>query len=149
MRGLQWRPGESGLGEEARAALLGGLFLEPAVPASFVAFLPSGGSASVSFPGLPWRGEAAGLRVLRGFKGCFLSVSLSIKGRDEFEKEGSVGLLGGDEEKRVKEVLVKEGKKSSKLGGAKAGAVNTTKHLWAGAVAAMVSRFVLLAGCLL
>lgn len=63
MRALQWRSGESGLGENA---LLGGLFLEQAVPASLVACVLSGGSASVSFLGLPWQGEAARLRVLGG-----------------------------------------------------------------------------------
>lgn len=47
-------------------ALLGGLFLEQAVPASLVACVLSGGSASVSFLGLPWQGEAARLRVLGG-----------------------------------------------------------------------------------
>lgn len=39
-------------------ALLGGLFLEQAVPASLVACVLSGGSASVSFLGLPWGGGA-------------------------------------------------------------------------------------------
>ncbi|KDP46824.1 hypothetical protein JCGZ_24033 [Jatropha curcas] len=79
--------------------------------------------------------------------GLFLSVSLSIKGSEE--EEGYVGesresLGQNGEEKNLEEenaVVFTEEKKvnvlRSRSGSA---ALNTTKHLWAGAVAAMVSR---------
>ncbi|GAB4848695.1 hypothetical protein Ancab_003420 [Ancistrocladus abbreviatus] len=74
----------------------------------------------------------------------FLSVSLSVKGSDGFVGD-STQVLGqnGDkiaEEEAVAFQEVRERKANSKVRGS--GAINTTKHLWAGAVAAMVSRTV-------
>jgi hypothetical protein len=84
-------------------------------------------------------------------KSGFLSVSLSVRG-DNGYVSSSVGLIecNGDksssenmemvvETERDKEEKIK-GKIRSR--GASAGAVNTTKHLWSGAFAAMVSRYV-------
>ncbi|RZS11840.1 hypothetical protein BHM03_00043207 [Ensete ventricosum] len=85
-----------------------------------------------------------------------LSVSLSVKGSEGFVRE-STGLLGkearrseetaleGKEEDGVVVVLEEERKnkfknKNGRLQGAGAGAMNTTKHLWSGATAAMVAR---------
>ncbi|KAE8706971.1 putative mitochondrial adenine nucleotide transporter BTL2 [Hibiscus syriacus] len=67
--------------------------------------------------------------------GWFLSVSLSAE-------EGHVGESGEDwgenGDKNLEAVeIVEEEKEKEKKG---SGALNTTKHLWAGAVAAMVSR---------
>lgn len=66
--------------------------------------------------------------------GVFLSVSLSVKGNEDgcFGDSGNVLGQNGDSE----EVTVVE-QEQEKLG---SGALNTTKHLWSGAVAAMVSR---------
>ncbi|CAI9763882.1 unnamed protein product [Fraxinus pennsylvanica] len=74
----------------------------------------------------------------------FLCLSLSIKEKDGVIRNSSESL----EQKSIKEAravvgggstAVKAGK-VSKVGLRSRGAVNTTKHLWAGAVAAMVSR---------
>lgn len=74
-----------------------------------------------------------------------------MKGGEGFVRE-SVGFLvkdgekSGEEEMKEEEeaVLVVEEKKV-RARGAGAGAINTSKHLWAGAVAAMVSRYQILA----
>ncbi|GFY80252.1 mitochondrial substrate carrier family protein [Actinidia rufa] len=76
--------------------------------------------------------------------GGFLSVSLSIKGstsREGFGQESS-GVLGQSGERRSEEEVVtfEEVKKEEVRFGGGGGALNITKHLWAGAVAAMVSR---------
>ncbi|XP_068315778.1 probable mitochondrial adenine nucleotide transporter BTL3 [Pyrus communis] len=138
---------------------LGGLFLHPSntIPPSFVSLishrtrLRSGsGSAcclrrhchkTLRFEGLR-RGGGGGL---------LLSVSLSIKGseRDGGEERyvresGQVLGQNGDksfsssEEEEAAIVAVFEGEGETARKGS--GAMNTTKHLWSGAVAAMVSR---------
>lgn len=125
----------------------GGLFLEPAIPNSFVSSLSvTNSSASVPFPKLScvYRRSAAP----RG--GQFLSVSLSVK-ESESESEGFLEKSGEAKEEEV--VAVEEGEEEMRrtktkkkkrevvrVRGAGTGAMNTTKHLWAGAVAAMVSR---------
>ncbi|PSS30197.1 Mitochondrial adenine nucleotide transporter like [Actinidia chinensis var. chinensis] len=111
----------------------GGLFLESAAPSSIVSFV-----AAKSTPtSLSCRWRARRRRI-----GGFLSVSLTIKG-------GGGG--GGGYDRESREVLGQNGERSCEdetmafeearngreRGG---GALNTTKHLWAGAVAAMVSR---------
>ncbi|XP_059624261.1 probable mitochondrial adenine nucleotide transporter BTL3 [Cornus florida] len=131
----------------------GGLFLESDVPSSFVSFLltnnSSSGSVSRSFScSRRARRRAIGLegfRRGRGGGGGFLSVSLSIKGSGDGEglvRESSE-ILGqnGDKSGEEETVVFEEEKKQRKAGlqGGRA-AFNTTKHLWAGAVAAMVSR---------
>ncbi|MFS7947303.1 putative mitochondrial carrier protein [Helianthus anomalus] len=75
-----------------------------------------------------------------GFGGGFLSVSLSVKGSDEgvgknSTKQFVAAAVGGGSGG----VVVEEKKVSLKVR-RKPAAMNTTKHLWAGAVAAMVSR---------
>lgn len=134
----------------------GGLFLDPDVPSSIASFISlhntcsAGASKSVSC----WRRRSvtAGMEVYRRGNGGFLSVSLSIKdgggggGGEGFVLESSQVLGQNGEEKSsesetaaFEEVEEKEGKVVSRVRG-KGGALNTTKHLWAGAVAAMVSR---------
>lgn len=75
-----------------------------------------------------------------GGRGLFLSVSFSINGTEGDGDEGYVresgqvlgqnGIKKSTEEEEAAVVLDKKG----------SGAMNTTKHLWSGAVAAMVSR---------
>ncbi|KAJ6825318.1 putative mitochondrial adenine nucleotide transporter BTL3 [Iris pallida] len=116
----------------------GGLFLEQSVPKSLVSST-SASNSSVSFPRL---------RSSRRGKG-FLSVSLSVKGSGggfvqesegflEKDGEGGEGKEEGEERAVVAVVAAVEKKKKERVRGA--GAMNTTKHLWSGAVAAMVSR---------
>lgn len=73
----------------------------------------------------------------------FLSVSLSIKGNDGFVTE-TTEVLGQNNKKCSEETVAMEFKeiKENKVSVRRGGAMNTTKHLWAGAVAAMVSRLV-------
>lgn len=65
-------------------------------------------------------------------------MSLSVK---ESESEGFLDKNGDAKEE---EVAIEEKRRKKEVvrdRGARAGAMNTTKHLWAGAVAAMVSRY--------
>lgn len=140
--------------EDPAVFVAGGLFLDSSVPNSIVS------SISVAIP------AASAVRLVasrqefvlgvcqrgRVGRGQFLSVSLSVKGGEGFVRE-SEGFLGHNgegsseepalERKEVDEVVVKEVEKKEEVRtqGAGAGAMNTTKHLWAGAVAAMVSRY--------
>ncbi|CAK7334651.1 unnamed protein product [Dovyalis caffra] len=76
----------------------------------------------------------------RGRKGGdFLSVSLSIKGREEDGHEGNVGeSIEGLGQNGAEKILDEEEVEVKRSG--TSAALNTTKHLWAGVVAAMVSR---------
>uniref|UniRef100_A0A6V7QWF0 Uncharacterized protein n=1 Tax=Ananas comosus var. bracteatus TaxID=296719 RepID=A0A6V7QWF0_ANACO len=136
----------------------GGLFLDPSVPNSLLCSVSSStasdSSASFVRLGSPSCSRRKPFVLGRGSKGgsAFLSVSLSVKGREGFVRE-SVEFLGQSGEKSSEEAAL-EGKEESELSleedekkkkkkltvRARGGAVNTTKHLWAGAVAAMVSR---------
>ncbi|CAL9054023.1 unnamed protein product [Musa banksii] len=137
----------------------GCLFLEPYASESLVRSRCSRGRA-VPLGGIRWEGAAA----VNGF----VSVSLSVKGSEGLVRE-SVELLGkveerrseapaleGEDERRL-ETVASEGKvedgvlvvlgeekknrdKNGRLQEERTGVMNTTKHLWAGAVAAMVSR---------
>jgi hypothetical protein len=143
-----WLPPAAGEGGPAA-----GLFLDAAAHGALLAAMPG---CSVSFGARRRRGEPPG----------FLSLSLTVKGSKGFVP-ASVGLLPGTEEKggagpEESEALVRatsmpvadvvtDGKvvavpdvvtdEKAKEVHAGAGAMNTTKHLWAGAVAAMVSRY--------
>ncbi|KAM4128795.1 hypothetical protein ACJW30_02G194800 [Castanea mollissima] len=124
---------------------LGGLFLDhQTIPPSFVSLFDSGSSRTIQ------NNAAVRLRRER-FRGGFLSVSLSIKGGSDVEVMGQNGnnkSLEEEEEeedhettslslcnKEEDEVNVKV-----KVRGSSSGAFNVTKHLWSGAVSAMVSR---------
>ncbi|MBA0590711.1 hypothetical protein Gorai_019406, partial [Gossypium raimondii] len=133
----QWNTG--------RPFLLGGLFLnDQTLPSSFVSFISlkaqkcpvdkddnlcflGGGKSTKTLRFVKSRRDG------RGRLGWFLSVSLS-------SEEGYVGesgeSWGQNGDKNLEEVEMVEGEKEKKG----SGALNTTKHLWAGAVAAMVSR---------
>ncbi|XP_042492248.1 probable mitochondrial adenine nucleotide transporter BTL3 [Macadamia integrifolia] len=133
----------------------GGLFLDSTVPASFVSLISTGSSScggissshssSSSSSSLRSRKPVV-FGVYRRVKGDlrvlghgFLSVSLSVKASDGFVQESN-GLLHQNGEKSQEEAVVFEEDKEQKVGLRRAGAMNTTKHLWAGAVSAMVSR---------
>lgn len=132
----------------------GGLFLEESPPPSFVSLIsPKSAAAGCSCRRSRRRGLDGGRRSGRGF----ISVTLSSIDGDGGGggREGCGGglsvssVLGNVGEKNVEsenededEVLVLkevvgEEKKSRGGGG---GTFNTARHLWAGAVAAMVSR---------
>ncbi|CAI9780926.1 unnamed protein product [Fraxinus pennsylvanica] len=128
----------------------GGLFLEESVPASFVSLVSSSKSISVAVSCCRRRGRSRRRGRLIG-EGGFLSVTLSsIKDGEEFGAEESVsgGDVGKIEEKSGESEngnesetvafkdVVNEKKGRLHKGG---GTLNTAKHLWAGAVAAMVS----------
>jgi len=128
----------------------GGLFLESAVPASFVSLISSrtcsiGVSSSISSSfSLTCRKPVifGGFRREKRDSGVvcddFLSVSLSVNGNDGFVPESN-GFLGENGDKSLEAVEFVEDKDQKVLLRG-AGAMNATKHLWAGAVAAMVSR---------
>lgn len=137
----------------------GGLFLDPAhsIPPSFVSFISSKvctDPVSVSCNGDRRKTVRLEGPRLRG-GGCgFLSVSLSVnrgKGGDRDDdgyvrESGEVCGQHGNKSFSSEEAMlvyeededVKE--QRTKVRGS-SGALNTTKHLWAGAFAAMVSRF--------
>lgn len=123
----------------------GGLFLEPTLPSSFVNLISST-SSSISVSGSA-SSCTCGPKpvVLRREKSVgFLSVSL--KSDDGFVRESKVYLVQNREEGSEKattreegDAVVERGKKQKvRLRGGRA--MNTTKHLWSGAIAAMVSR---------
>jgi hypothetical protein len=147
-----WLPPAAGEGVGSVAA---GLFLDAGDAAAHGALLAAMPGCSASF------GAGARSRRRRGSPPGFLSLTMSVKGSRGFAP-GSVGLLAGAEEKggaeeaealvagkkAVEEVAAAEGdvlvlqeKEEEKDVRAGAGAMNMTKHLWAGAVAAMVSRY--------
>ncbi|KAF7130014.1 hypothetical protein RHSIM_Rhsim10G0163200 [Rhododendron simsii] len=123
------------------SSLVGGLFLEPAVPSSFVSFVPKK-SRSASFSCLR---ETSRRRVGGG---GFLSVSLAANrgGEGHFGESGEVWGENGEKSSCEDETVAFEGVGKVEVEkvvvgrGGGGGALNTTKHLWAGAIAAMVSR---------
>lgn len=137
---------------------IGGLFLEESAPASFVSLICPKSSVRVTV-GCSDRGIRRRRSPGRRRRGGFLSVTLSSINDDgggpgrfgeelssssvlgnvevknvESENEGEGGMLG------LQEVVREEENGVLRRGGG--GTFNTAKHLWAGAVAAMVSRFV-------
>ncbi|KAJ0238313.1 mitochondrial adenine nucleotide transporter BTL3 [Hirschfeldia incana] len=122
--------------------ILGGLFPDQSVHSSSVSFVPS---KDCSVSSMRFVGKSSFLKLRRRKQNrgpLFLSVSLSIKESNGEEEEGCNGQnsyqslqlisgCGGQEAGEKTETKVKENG---------SGALNTTKHLWAGAFAAMVSR---------
>lgn len=112
----------------------GGLFLHAnTLPTSFIALIPSPSSSSSNSDTVSWGiRKRFGCDILRVEAcGVFSSLSLSINGSDSdhtYTRESN-------------EVKVEE-KENIRVDGS--GAINMTKHLWAGAFSAMVSRFSLL-----
>ncbi|CAI9109460.1 OLC1v1009282C1 [Oldenlandia corymbosa var. corymbosa] len=123
----------------------GGLFLEPSVPTSFVSLVSPNNlrdcSCSIEVSGGGrWRRRG----VVTG-GGRFLSVTLSSVNGNEGEGIGE--MLGSNGEKSLEgedaafqEAEKGQRKEKPKLKKQRGKTLNTIKHLWAGAVAAMVSR---------
>ncbi|XP_009150574.1 probable mitochondrial adenine nucleotide transporter BTL3 [Brassica rapa] len=112
--------------------ILGGLFLDESLPSSSVSFVSSK-SCSLSSCRFVRKSSALKLRRRngnrRGGGPLFSSVSLSInESNGQEDEEGGEGYNG------------QHVYKSPPLKENGSGALNTTKHLWAGAFAAMVSR---------
>lgn len=114
----------------------GGLFLEDSAPRSFVSLIGKQSLCS-------WENRRRGLVLeVRGTGGRFLSVTVSINGGGNEGFQEDSGETAAESEmpvcrRQVEKVEEEEEKKVLSGGGA---ALNTTKHLWAGAVAAAVSR---------
>lgn len=133
---------------------LGGLFLgDGVICPSFVSLISSKikvrSSSCYSASKLRFEDRRRGSKVYKA--GLFLSVSLSIKGSEEeagYVKESRESSGENGEEKNLEEenalVFAKQEKKKKVELRSGSAALNTTKHLWAGAVAAMVSRCLLL-----
>lgn len=100
----------------------GGLFLDSIISPSYLNCIPNYSSSSRNYA-IPLK---KGKRVVC-FKGVFSSVSL---------KDFTSSNNGGEEIVGIKNV----GLEREKIELPKHGAMNPSKHLWAGAVAAMVAR---------
>lgn len=134
----------------------GGLFLESTVPSSFMHSISlsssyTGVSSSFVFSSIHRRKQVVlGVcwqeRNVSGvFGGGFLSVSLR---NDGFSQEAT-GCFVQNGDKASEEAarlsggiaIVETGEKQDEVRAGGRAAMNTTKHLWAGAAAAMVSRY--------
>lgn len=134
----------------------GGLFLDATtLPTSFITSIPSSSSSSNSstVSCFSWCiRKRVGYEILRvegainGGSCVFSSLSLSINGTDADHSHRYTRESNGvseQQEKKVEEGVYQENEKekekeSIRVNGS--GAVNMTKHLWAGAFSAMVSR---------
>lgn len=130
----------------------GGLFLDPLIPSSittnFLKISSIDDSSELHSPisrrSRPiFRREKKSVRA--DFGGKFLCLSLSVKKSTGVVGNSSECLWSnGDESLKVEETSDGNGDaRKRNIGLRGRGAVNTSKHLWAGAVAAMVSRLVL------
>ncbi|KAG5245818.1 mitochondrial adenine nucleotide transporter BTL [Salix suchowensis] len=136
------------------SSTLGGIFLEPAVSSSLVNFISHKcSSITISNPisfykhanfGVLKRRRSGSNEVM--VSGVFLSVSLR---NDGLLQESKVCLVQNEDSKGLEEEeekmaeggnIVLESKENRKVKARGGFAMNTTKHLWAGAIAAMVSR---------
>ncbi|KAK4860476.1 hypothetical protein QYF36_024503 [Acer negundo] len=128
-------------GSNSRLFVNGGLFLEPTVSSSFLHFISSKASSiniSCSVSSSSSKPEFLGISK-RVKSGLFLSVSLRNDGKvclEQIEDKIPQEATKIEADNVVIETIVKK----SKVRVHGRGAMNTTKHLWAGAIAAMVSR---------
>ncbi|KAF7140944.1 hypothetical protein RHSIM_Rhsim06G0082200 [Rhododendron simsii] len=118
----------------------GGLFLENTVSSSIVDVFSVDSSSCRRKPVV-----FGGLRRRSRVSACeFLSVSSSVSRTEELLRNSTKHFVqdGGKSSKETEEAAVGGGGKKQKVGlrPGRRGAVNTTKHLWSGAVSAMVSR---------
>lgn len=112
----------------------GGLFLEPTISESFLLSVSPRKQVAIGVSGSV-SSSACRCKVVVG--GGFLSVSL--RSGEKFRE--TKRCLVQNEYEGSEEAVVEETKEEKvRLRGG--GAVNTTKHLWSGAIAAMVSRSV-------
>ncbi|XP_058217860.1 probable mitochondrial adenine nucleotide transporter BTL3 [Rhododendron vialii] len=119
---------------------VGGLFLENTVSSSIVDVFSVDSSSRRRKPVV-----FGGLRRRSRVSACeFLSVSSSVSRTEELLRNSTKHFVqdGGKSSKETEEAAVGGGGKKQKVGlrPGRRGAVNTTKHLWSGAVSAMVSR---------
>ncbi|KAG5544013.1 hypothetical protein RHGRI_016685 [Rhododendron griersonianum] len=119
---------------------VGGLFLENTVSSSIVDVFSVDSSCCRRKPVV-----FGGLRRRSRVSACeFLSVSSSVSRTEELLRNSTKHFVqdGGKSSKETEEAAVGGGGKKQKVGlrPGRRGAVNTTKHLWSGAVSAMVSR---------
>lgn len=143
--------------ERPRTGILyaGGIFLDDTLPSSIIESVSSKtfDSDDPYFSILNYRKPLFKFPAVGG--GGFLCMSLSIRKKNEAIENSSECLGFNGDNRSLKEAAAgttletavneAEKKKKVKLGRRRGrGAVNTTKHLWAGAVAAMVSRSVLI-----
>ncbi|KAG6774156.1 hypothetical protein POTOM_021506 [Populus tomentosa] len=136
------------------SSTLGGIFLEPTVYSSTVNFISHKcSSITISNPISFYKhANLGGLKRGRSrvinevvVSGVFLSVSLR---NDGLLQESKVCLVQNEDSKSLEEEdkvaeggnIVLESKENRKVKVRRGFAMNTTKHLWAGAIAAMVSR---------
>ncbi|KAG0471657.1 hypothetical protein HPP92_016203 [Vanilla planifolia] len=122
------------------------LFLNSSVPAYVVVSISMSNSPlhCVKVASLRSASQFLGLFTLeRTETQGFLSLSLSVKGEEGLIRE-SAEFLEKNGEKSSEEERKEDGivhlKVKARVTGSRASAINTTKHLWAGAFAAMVSR---------
>ncbi|KAL5779700.1 hypothetical protein ACOSQ2_010437 [Xanthoceras sorbifolium] len=129
-------------GSNSRVFVNGGLFLEPTVSSSFLHFISSKASSisiscsvsSSSYSKPEFLGSS------KRVKSCFfLSVSLRNDGKVCLEQIEDKSPLEATKIE-ADNVVIEADVKKSKVRVRGRGAMNTTKHLWAGAIAAMVSR---------
>nr|GMC62335.1 probable mitochondrial adenine nucleotide transporter BTL3 [Ipomoea batatas] len=130
----------------------GGLFLEDSVPASLVSSITNRRCSASSLNTVSCAARSDRCRWIgveasrRGGGGMFLSVTLSVRGGNGGLGEDSSEILERSGENDVAseaEVLPEIENEKVEKPGIRSGsqqALNVTKHLWAGAVAAMVSR---------
>ncbi|KAK3230877.1 hypothetical protein Dsin_002758 [Dipteronia sinensis] len=128
-------------GSNSRLFVNGGLFLEPTVSSSFLHFISSKASSiSISCSVSSSSSKPEFLGISKPVKSAlFLSVSLRNDGKvclEQIEDQSPQEATKIEADNVVIETSVKK----SKVRVRGRGAMNTTKHLWAGAIAAMVSR---------
>jgi solute carrier family 25 phosphate transporter 23/24/25/41 len=115
----------------------GGLFLEPTIPDSFVRFISCRIPPTASSESNLHRRQRRRVPSV----GCFLSVSLPSNTNLPVDPKPYV--LQDGEHVSDKETALDGVVLHTKVRARERGAVNTTKHLWAGAISAMVSRYIL------
>lgn len=140
-------------GSNSNLFVTGGLFLEPTVSSSFLHFIsPNNSSISISSSvSSSSSSKPVVFGILKRKKsvaatnsGFFLSVSLRSDG---LVRESKLCLVQNEEKSpeelaiEASDVALEAGEKKRKVRVRGRGAMNTTKHLWAGAIAAMVSRY--------
>ncbi|XP_050388165.1 probable mitochondrial adenine nucleotide transporter BTL3 [Argentina anserina] len=123
---------------DSHLSLRGGLFLHPddTIAPNFLSLIPAKSRSGRCFSKTVRFGDRRG--------GVFLSVSLSDGNEGYVKESGDVLGQNGNKSSSEGEVVFEkersesvEKEKEKEKG---SGAMNTTKHLWSGAVAAMVSR---------
>ncbi|CAN6679076.1 unnamed protein product [Malus baccata var. baccata] len=118
--------------------ITGGLFLEPTIPNSLLNSVVSFKNNSPSSAVVSGAGSSYWCRLRAVAGGGFLSVSLNSDGVVQ-ESKGCL-VQNGDESSEETAAAVVTERKRKKVGVRSGRAMNTTKHLWSGAIAAMVSR---------